>query len=75
MFQQTVPGVTDPVVVRTQGPQVCGNYPAFYAQLREWTLGTQAQLPVTVRDVAQVMQVLEQGAVSARSGCWLPLNG
>lgn len=64
----TIAGVASPVSVRRAAPNPCGNYLAYYAQLRDHLCGLTPEPPVTARDVRAVMQLLTLGEQSAAQG-------
>lgn len=64
----TIAGVASPVSVRRAAPNPCGNYLAYYAQLRDHLCGLTLEPPVTARDVRAVMQLLTLGEQSAAQG-------
>jgi predicted dehydrogenase len=66
-------GVAAPVSVRCASVQPCGNYLAYYAQLRDHLRGLAPEPGVTPAQVRAVMQLLTLGAESAASGCFVAL--
>lgn len=63
-----IAGVASPVSVRRAAPNPCGNYLAYYAQLRDHLSGLAPEPPVTAQDVRAVMRLLSLGAQSAALG-------
>lgn len=71
----TIAGVASPVSVRRVAPNPCGNYLAYYAQLRDHLRGLLPEPPVAVRDVRAVMQLLTLGEQSASQGRFMAVAG
>ena len=71
MRLDTIAGVASPVSVRRAAPNPCGNYLAYYAQLRDHLCGLTPEPPVSARDVRAVMQLLTLGEQSAAQGLFL----
>jgi predicted dehydrogenase len=64
---RVLPGVAAPVSIRSEAPNPNGNYPAFYANLRDHLLGL-CPLDVTPEQVRAVMLLLTLGEQSASQG-------
>jgi hypothetical protein len=57
----TIPGVGTPVSVRRPAPNPPGNYPAYYARLRDHLWGLTPAPMVTAAQIRAVMQILALG--------------
>ena len=57
----TIPGINTPVSVCRPAPNLTGNYPAYYAQLRDHLWGLTPEPLVTAAQIRGVMQILELG--------------
>lgn len=63
-----------PDLVTCEYPSVPGNYPAYYAGIREALLLKGGQPPVSGEDAVDIMTLLEAGRDSYRQGRWVRLK-